>query len=253
MKILILFLSTYLMPLFGGGADGKAIGSLYSQASYSPIVTKEYFDSEGKAFQDNELYSRHTLEFYGELGIYQNSTALVWNLPILLHKKSSSSQLGIGSSYLGLQHQYLKSDLKLGVGLGGHLPSPQKSEHLPFSQSNPYFQISHYLSYHSFKGNLHFLLDEEDYAWAYDFLYQFHPYPKLYLTMVIRGQQKTSRLKENKKLGYGMNTEYIAPGIELFYSLNANWHTVAAFYTGAQMKNIYAFPGIKMGIAYTIN
>jgi hypothetical protein len=217
------------------------------------LLQKNYFDADGQAIKEDSEYSRHTIEFYGEVGIYKNYSALVWNIPIISHKNSSSSAVGIGSSYIGLQAQYLVSVVNLGFGLGGHFSSPQDSSELAFSQNNSYYQISHYLGYHRVKLNLHYLFDQKDQAFAYDFLYQFHPYPNLYLTTVVRGQKKISNLTKNNLLGYGMNTEYIAPGVEVFYSLNTNWHTVAALYTGTLMKNIYAFPGIKIGIAYSIN
>ena len=253
MKFFLIFTSVCFIKLYAAGADGKNLGSLYTQLSYSPIVTKNYFDADGQAIKEDSEYSRHTIEFYGEVGIYKNHSALVWNIPIISHKNPSSSALGIGSSYIGLQTQFLASVVNLGFGLGGHFSSPQDSSELAFSQNNSYYQISHYLGYHQVKMNLHYLFDQTDQAFAYDFLYQFHPYPNLYVTTVVRGQKKISNLTKNNLLGYGMNTEYIAPGVEVFYSLNKNWHTVAALYTGTLMKNIYAFPGIKIGIAYSID
>lgn len=96
------------------------------------------------------------------------------------------------------------------------------------------------------------MVDGIDQAIAYDYSYTWQPASGLYIKGVIRGQKSLSTLDSNSSnLGLNLQTEYIAPGVEAFYSLNSNWHLLGAFYGGVAMKNIYSFPGLKVGIAWT--
>lgn len=249
-KTLALAILSIFSLSHSGGAEGKELGKLYSQLSYSPIATAKYMNSKGDDIE-GEFLTRHKLENYGEVGVWSNTTTAIWNISFVQQDIAGQSSIGLGPSTFGIQHQYLNSAIKLGAGIATELPSPSgmssKLSHLDAINS-----VSHFLSYGPSQVNIHFMMDGLDQAIAYNFSYTWEPASALYIKGVIRGQKSLSTLDSNSEnLGLHLQTEYVSPGVEAFYSLNSNWHILGAFYTGAGMKNIYAFPGLKAGIAWT--
>jgi hypothetical protein len=235
---------------YSGGAEGKKQGEIYSQLSYSPVATSKYIDSKSKEVE-GEFLTRHKVENYGEIGIFETTTALAWNVSLIQQDIAGKSNFGLGSSSFGLQHQYLNSALSLGAGIATELPSPSSSES-KLSHSEAINSISHFLSYGKNQANIHFMMDGVRHALAYDYSYTWQPSNGLYIKGIIRGQKSlgtSNPVSEN--LGLGLETEYMSPGVEAFYSISSNWHVLGALYSGAFMKNIYLFPGLKFGIAWT--
>lgn len=249
-KSTLLALSAILATSYAGGAEGKETGKVYSQLSYSPVTTSNFMDHKGNKVEE-EFLTRHKVENYGEVGIWNNTTAVIWNISLVQQDIAGQSNLGLGPSTFGLQHQYLNSSFKLGLGIATELPSASSSK-AQLSHSRAINSASHFLSYGSNQVNIHLMVDGIDQAIAYDYSYTWQPASGLYIKGVIRGQKSLSTLDSNSSnLGLNLQTEYIAPGVEAFYSLNSNWHLLGAFYGGVAMKNIYSFPGLKVGIAWT--
>jgi hypothetical protein len=235
---------------FSGGAEGKNQGDIYTQLSYSPIATQTYANQAHEIVEGPYL-TRHQIQNYGELGIYNYSTAFVWNLNFTSQDIAGKTTTGLGSSSFGLQHQYLNSKVQLGIGVATELPSPSGSES-KLSNPNVVNSISNFVKYYENRIGLHLLQEDKDLAIAYDYSYTWNPSSGLYLKGVLRGQHNLHAEKQDSsQLGYSLQTEFISPGMEVFYSLNQNWHILGAFYTGPRMKNLYAFPGLKFGFAWT--
>mgnify|MGYP000206001686 CR=1 FL=1 len=200
---------------------------------------------------EGQFFTRHKVENYGEVGIWNNTTTAIWNISLVQQDIAGQSSTGLGPSTFGLQHQYINSAVKLDAGVATELPSPSGMSS-KLSHSEAINSISHFLSYGSSQANIHFMMDGIDHAIAYDLSYIWEPASALYIKGVIRGQKSLSTLDSNSEnLGLHLQTEYVSLGLEAFYSVNSNWHILGAFYAGASMKNIYAFPGLKAGIAWT--
>ncbi len=260
-KNLKLLLYSVLIPtsIWAGGANGKNFGSIYSQLTYSPISTDTYFDQNSE-LQEGLSFTRQQIENYGEIGVYGSTTTLVWNLSFAQQKLGqNSSAQGIGPTMIGLQYQYYNSThLKLGAGLSSILPSPQNTSQTPLSDNDTHYNAAHFLQWSTYQANVSYLSDLESHSMQFDVKKTWNPISALYLSAAMRGQRILSATTEESKnkgailIGHSLQTEYYAPGIEVFYSFNSNWHTVASFYGGFGMKDIFAAPGVKVGLAWTI-
>lgn len=236
---------------WAGGAQGNQLGKLYTQLTYSTIQTGAWVDPQGDVI-DTSFYSRNQVENYGELGIWGETTTLAWNLKWQKHQLAGQSSQGLGSSYLALQHQvYAGAQLQLGYGISAELASPQKPQ-LPLSQEEHIYGFSQFLSYQQYQLNLHYLNDLQEQGIQFQFRRTWQPSSALYLSAVVQGQfTSTDYTQDPSMLGYGLNAQYIAPGVEAFYSVAPQFHIVGAFYSGELMRNIYGFPGLKLGFAWT--
>lgn len=237
--------------VWSGGAEGKNFGSIYTQLTYSPIITSTYTDASGEQV-DTEQYQRHQAENYGEIGIWNTTTTFVWNLKWMTHEFEGKSHTGLANTQLGIQHQFYEGNFRLASGLSVDLPAPD-NQPIALSQEDPIYTYSQFFSLQKLQANLHILTDGEDQALALDLRYTWNPTSGLYLSAAFRGQKTFKDLNTSpNQFGYGLDAEYISPGVEAFYSISNSIHLVGALYGGALMRNIYAFPGIKMGFAWTL-
>jgi hypothetical protein len=248
---LLIILTVGIASSFAGGSQGKELGSLYTQITYSPIESQTYLRADGSRV-DSSHYSRTQIENYGELGIWSHTTAFVWNIAWIDHQFERQSSRGFSNSHLAIHHQWGQGPLQWGQGLFIDLASFSDSE-LALSQKDPIYGYSQFHSWRSWEGNIHILSNGQDEAVRFDFKHTWNPTQALYLSAALRGQFTNANLNRSPDiLGYGLQAQYLAPGIEIFYTLNSNVHWVGAVYGGTLMRQIYGFPGLKTGLAMTL-
>lgn len=262
---LLAVISVIQLNVFAVGPWVNKKGSMFSQMSFLFLRYNQVFNSQDEIVKTNGFVSDFALRSYTEYSI-TDRTLLTAILPVRYTAFGGKSLIGLADIRLGGKTEIFGDNSPVSAYYTAFIPTARHAGALRtdykawgaelglatgFAVNKIYAQISGGFRLRSnipdqaifeFEIARAFLIKEK----------------KLYVAFNFDGALNTSEINysylpsfEATQL-YHPNASYISPGFKFLYNVKENWWLTATAKGGIVARNIGAFPGLDLGVAYRI-